>query len=624
MPLPRPFRHGCEASVARRTVRAWIAVLALAFVGCGGGGGGSLDIELGTLALVPASVVSHVVTNPFDEEAQLDDLGADAPFSIEAGFLPRTVAANESIDVPIRFAPAAPGVRRGEVRLRFATAAATRDVVLPFRARAETVPFERVPAALDFGTVEVGSEEERTILLVNRSALSTVTIQDLDLPSDRFTLVDGGLPASIAPGGGLALTVRYAPLVPSIADGAALVGPDDLGAAITVPIFARTPGEGSEDVLDLGAFAFDGTGRTEPIEFEVPADAISITIEAGNDAGGLYGIAEFHGPDGRAYESLQQTGPFRWMEGGPLFVATLPNSDREEIQLVSGGGTYRVRIWRLVGSAATVDVRVILERRPVGGDLVGTLPLNVFLVPGIAPNAANAQSDARLSTMLDQIRGALAQQGIAIGDIDFYDLTNGAYDDVSSDAEFRAMLRESSIAVENRLNLFVVTRISMGASLGQTIAGVAGRIAGPRRMGTSVSGVMVIYQGASAEVLGLVAAHELCHYLGLFHTVEANGTHDPIDDTLNCPAQGTNMTCTQPGNLYLMHWSATGGARMSDGQGLVIRRHPCVDPGIPGALKPTFGAAPPTLDAAAYMDALGLGAAWCGTCHPPPPLGEPE
>ncbi|MGE0191945.1 MAG: choice-of-anchor D domain-containing protein [Planctomycetota bacterium] len=608
-PLPR--RHG-----------AWIAVYLLLLVAAAcGGGGGDGAIELGTLALVPSTDVVQPVTNPLGAAGTLELVADAAPFSIVPGFLPRPVGAGEVVDLPLRFAPDAPGTYTRALQLRFVGATASEDVELLVRARAEAVAFDLSTPALDFGTLATGEAVERSVTLVNRSALSTVTIQTIDLPSSSLSLVGGGLPAAVAPGGALALTVRYAPTSAGLADGTARIGPDDLGADIALPVIARSPGEGSEEVLALGRFAFDGTGRTESIPFGVPADAISFTIEATHESGGAYGLAELLGPDGRAYETLANTGPLRWNLGTPLFVTTVPNSDRAPLQLVPGGGTYSVRLWRVTGDEDDVDVRIVVERREPGGDQLGALPLNVFLAPGITVNAASAPTNARMLTFLDQIRSTLAAKAIVLGDVDWYDLGDAAYTDVQTDAEFRAMLRATGAASENRLNLCFVQRISMGAPPGQTIAGVAGAIGGPRRKGVGTGGVMCIFVGASAEVLGLVAAHEICHYLGLYHTVEASGTHDIIDDTLDCPANGTNGTCTQEGNLYLMHWFATGGARLSDGQGFVLRRHPCIDPGIPGLSKPGSVLRPPALDAAGYMEALGLGPRWCGTCDPAPVAG---
>jgi hypothetical protein len=58
-------------------------------------------------------------------------------------------------------------------------------------------------------------------------------------------------------------------------------------------------------------------------------------------------------------------------------------------------------------------------------------------------------------------------------------------------------------------------------------------------------------------------AHELGHYLGLYHAVEADGSTDQLDDT-----GAANLMFHQPGTE-----AATG---LSPTQAVVMRAHPAV------------------------------------------------
>lgn len=613
----RPCRKACRRLLSLVILLVLGPVLMLG--ACGGGGGPGADgsaQDLGTFALVPASVIPWPVTNPLDEAATLTLLSADPPFGFEPGTFPLLLGAGATAPLPLVFTPSAPGPVSGTLRLHLQGATTSRGIDQLVRATAEAVTFAATPAVLDFGTVEVGLTEQRQVVLENRSARSTVTLSDLAFPSPAYELLGSGLPATLGPQDQVTLTVRFTPPGPIVADGTLLVGPTDLGGAVPVPLRARSPGEGSEEVTDFGSVPFDGLGRTAQMSVLVPGDAISLTIEAYGAGGGSFGLAELLGPGDTVYENLQLTGNFVWNAGSPVFSATVPNTDRADVQLVPGGGTYLFRIWRVNGATEAVDVRTIVERRPAATSGIGTLPLNIWLARGIAPTAATAASDARLQQMIGRIRSTYAAKGVALGDIDYYDVEDPAFDRIDGDAEFRAMLRLTSAATEERLNLFFVVAIPFGNLGGGTIGGIAGTISGPKRAGTGLSGVMCAYSGASATVLGLVAAHEIAHYLGLYHTVEASGEHDFLDDTLDCPANGTNGTCTTEGANYLMHWFATGGDVLTATQGRVLRGHPLMEPGIPASAKPLLFLPPPPLTAGEWAELQALPRGFCGTIDP--------
>lgn len=82
-------------------------------------------------------------------------------------------------------------------------------------------------------------------------------------------------------------------------------------------------------------------------------------------------------------------------------------------------------------------------------------------------------------------------------------------------------------------------------------------------------------QGAG-DIWGVVLAHEVGHFLGLWHTDEFDGTlHDTLQDTPPCEKAGATLTaevCTAQAK-YLMFW-APKGTKVSADQAVVVRRHP--------------------------------------------------
>jgi hypothetical protein len=289
-----------------------------------------------------------------------------------------------------------------------------------------------------------------------------------------------------------------------------------------------------------------------------------------------------------------------------VFAATLPDGDNPNVQLVPGGGTYRFRLYRASGSETSFDVRVIVENRDGIPSNEGRVDLNVFLAPALGITAPG--TDAKLQAVLSRVDDILGQVALQVGDVDYYQLADAAYDVVSA-VQLPALLAESVVATETRMNVFFVQGVQGPG--GFITLGISSALPGPKRNGTRVSGVAVDFVIADAATVGQVAAHEMCHYLGLFHTTEADGSNDAIADTLPCPATGTNAVCTTEGGGYLMHWKSLASALpvISAGQAHVILAHPLVDPVSP--LAGLSALAQKATPAPAYVE---LPPGFCGTC----------
>ena len=608
----RPLSH-CSA-----LLMCLLATLAL--VGCGSGGGGGpapapAPTDLGLLSSTQPTVVAMSFTNPLGTEATVTNGGSTGNFTIEPGALPDTVAAGAAHDVDVRFSPTSAGLVFGSITLRYEGAGQTQVVTHQLQATAETVIWSVAGQPIDFGLVEVGASVQRNVTIRNASSLSPVTLgSTVQSSSPAYSVVGTTFPLQVAPGDQAVLTLRFAPTVGGNHDGVVDVGAGSLGGPVRIQVRGEAPGESFETVVDFGLQNFSGN-ITSRLDVDVPADAISLTVEGYDAAGGsVLGLGELVGPNNKVYENLALTGAYIWTEGAEVFSTTVPNTDRTNVQLVPGGGTYSFRIRRMAGSASQVAVRAIIERRSSGQENVGTLDLNVWLADGLTPQASTAANDSRLQNILARIDTILAAQGIRVGDVDYYDVTNPAFDAVTSNGEFNQLLRTTSAAADVRLNLFFVE-----VALGGNVVGAAATISGPARNGTSLSGVMSIYDGGlSANVIGMIAAHEIGHFCGLYHTVEQTGSHDFIDDTLECPANGTNGTCTSPGGGYLMHWQAVGGSTLTNGQGLVVRAHPLLRASAGGVAK----FLPVPLDDIDLIQAQSLPPGWCGCpgCHAKHPL----
>ena len=475
---------------------------------------------------------------------------------------------------------------------------ATRRTVL-LDATEETPTVELVTTGdLAFGDVLIGESRQLSVRVRNTSSVTPVRVLPATVLPDGFEV--SGSVAPIDPGGTNDFTLAYTPAALDQFDFPFTLAHDASGPALEIGVTARTTTWVPEIVTDFGAVPIVD-GETGWLEVEVPPHAVSLHLEA-LEPDVTIGLLGFEGPGGQIYENEDATGDFLWFTGDDgVFTATLPSSDRTELRLVPGGGTYRFRFFLMNGTATSMAVRAVVHNQPDGIAVGGVVDLNVFLADGLGISATDAPTDTRLQGILDEADRIFGQQGLSIGAIDYYVLTDPAYDEVTSDAEFGDMLEESAQADATRLNLFFVERTLSG-----NVLGVAARLSGPARNGTRVSGVMIDFDFGSIAQGGYVVAHESGHFLGLLHTTEQSGSHDLIDDTLECPATGTNGECSVEGNANLMHWRLVNADPvLTDGQALVILGHPLVVPGTPA---PALAA-----QATSPLVAAALPEGWCGT-----------
>lgn len=382
--------------------------------------------------------------------------------------------------------------------------------------------------------------------------------------------------------------VAWTPLVLACGGGGG-AGAGDPNAGGPADPAAPTPvAPDANGIADFGVVTFDANRLTPELALQVPADAFAITLEAVANVSGeaeIFGLARFFGPDGRVYEnrsSVDGLAEHHWAGaiGGAGFV--LPITDRPGMGLVLGGGVYKFRF--SVNSTATLtSLRVRAIVRSGNSAALGALNLTVWIALGQPFDAATAATNARMTQILAATNGFLAAHGLAVGTVEFRDLFLADSDAVSlppSSNEFDALIEQTSaLTLEGQLNVLLVrSLLDPSDPPGVTTLGKAAQLGGPLRVGTSASGVAVADDGSLASaVVGRVLAHEIGHLLGLRHTVESTGEHDLIDDTPECPANGTSAACPVEGGGMLMHWFREPGAALfTAAQGQVLRAHALV------------------------------------------------
>lgn len=224
-----------------------------------------------------------------------------------------------------------------------------------------------------------------------------------------------------------------------------------------------------------------------------------------------------------------------------------------------------------------------------------TLDLNVYIVDVNGVTAATAGEDANFTEVLDEVARIYGQVGVEVGQHRFYDVSAddaARFGVLRSETEVPELLKRSvrpgdDLASVLSVNVFFVGEFAMRGTIG-----ISYGLPGPAGLhGTHGSGVVFTaeYMGRSIEdALGdstngnkytaLLLAHEVGHWLGLFHTTEQGGQmHDPLTDTPQCNNPNRADDCPDWGNL-MFPFAGAGNVQMSEQQGYTLKMNPVTQP----------------------------------------------
>lgn len=274
-------------------------------------------------------------------------------------------------------------------------------------------------------------------------------------------------------------------------------------------------------------------------------------------------------------------------------TVTLPNTTAGLELAAAGGlpqGTWKAEVSDLAhvctrasncaaggGSASGVyDVTALVKR---GGDASGQpgtdrVDVTLNLMPPLS--AASAATDESLVRLVGSLTRLLSRAGLTLQNVAFADvpakvaepLASGVHIDDSTACGELAQLFATA-PPGRQINVFLVRSfVTSDSAAGTMIVGVDGTIPGPATFSPSLQGGVAVStadldhnsgksycQGSTepqltcgsgaaggqccgADITAYIVAHEIGHYLGLYHTTEAEGTQfDPLDDTPQCPCQ---------------------------------------------------------------------------------------
>jgi hypothetical protein len=343
----------------------------------------------------------------------------------------------------------------------------------------------------------------------------------------------------------------------------------------------------------------DQEDKASLVTVDVPASATSLALVL--DAGDrLVTAGTITNPAGAEVFSFQKDiSTHRTDPTDGVYTVLIPNNPA--VSLDPGPWTFTFLTDQPDGFSA--DLQALFKTTPASAD---TLDLHLHFVGLDDLDAASAPNDANFQSILQNVSQIYESTGLQIGEVAYHDITGddaarfSVLDSTSGpSSELAQLLTRSAARSGPALNLFFVADIE-SAGGGFSLLGLSGGVPGPPGVhGTTSSGVVVNMADFADDPasIELIMAHEAGHYLGLYHTTEANGAAlqppgrdpiqgaDPLSDTPQCgdgadaDANGvlSASECASADGGNLMFWSPTNSSRaLSSQQGAILRNNPLI------------------------------------------------
>lgn len=344
-----------------------------------------------------------------------------------------------------------------------------------------------------------------------------------------------------------------------------------------------------QPVIELGPAATTDAAPTV-LSFELPAGVGAFTLVLEDFEDRVPAVTRLTGPDGTVFIGNPADGGVRDLArcaSGPGQATVLvPGSD--EARATPGPGRYTLEVvtYEPMGFpvmsqrvAGRVERVAAVFKRPTRG---GVVDVKLKLAPEVGYSVADGGGTwvrALLTRFEEVTRDKL---GVALGQVQMELLPPDAGVVVSTAAQSRALWTQYSEGAPTArpVNVMVVDSLTFAGGIS------GGNPGAPGVYGRPASGVTLEPLASGPQATGVLMAHEVLHYLGLFHTSDEYFGADLISDTPEC-ANPAGSGCADARNLMFPYFPTREPLSLSAGQVKVLEGSPWVyrwlHPGACGA-----------------------------------------